>query len=68
VWILRVTNPEIPRQFKVPMVPVVSILGIGVCGAMIAGLGWTNWLRLIVWLIIGLVIYFTYSRKHSKLK
>ena len=68
VWILRVTNPEIPRQFKVPALPVVSILGIGVCGAMIAGLGWTNWARLGVWLIIGLVIYFTYSRKNSKLK
>ena len=68
VWILRVTNPEIPRQFKVPLVPVVSILGILVCAAMIAGLGWTNWLRLGVWLVIGLVIYFTYSRKRSKLK
>ncbi len=68
VWILRVTNPEIPRQFRVPFVPVVSILGIVVCGAMIAGLGWTNWARLIGWLIIGLVIYFSYSRKHSKLK
>ena len=68
VWILRRTNPEIPRQFKVPAVPIVSILGIFVCGAMIAGLGWTNWARLGVWLIIGLVIYYFYSRKHSKLK
>ncbi len=68
VWILRVTNPEIPRQFKVPMVPVVSVLGIAVCGAMIAGLGWTNWARLGGWLVIGLVIYYTYSRKHSKLR
>ena len=68
VWILRVTNPEIQRQFKVPMVPVVSILGIVVCGAMIAGLGWTNWARLGVWLVIGLVIYFSYSKKNSKLK
>jgi APA family basic amino acid/polyamine antiporter len=67
VWIMRVKNPEIPRQFKVPLVPLVPILGIAVCGAMIAGLGWTNWLRLIGWLIIGLVIYFSYSRKHSKL-
>jgi basic amino acid/polyamine antiporter, APA family len=66
VWIMRVKNPEIHRPFRVPLVPVVSILGIGVCGAMIAGLGWTNWLRLGGWLIIGLVIYFTYSRKHSK--
>ncbi len=68
VWILRKTNPEIPRQFKVPFVGLISILGIVVCGAMIAGLGWTNWLRLGVWLVIGLFIYFFYSRKHSKLK
>lgn len=67
VWILRITNPEIQRQFKVPMVPVVSVLGILVCSAMIAGLGWTNWARLAGWLVIGLVIYFGYSRKHSKL-
>jgi APA family basic amino acid/polyamine antiporter len=68
VWILRITNPEIPRAFKVPLVPVVSVLGIFVCGAMIAGLGWTNWARLGGWLVIGLVIYFSYSRKNSKLK
>ncbi len=67
VWIMRVKNPEIPRQFKVPMVPLIPILGIVVCALMIAGLGWTNWLRLIAWLIIGLVIYFSYSRKNSKL-
>jgi basic amino acid/polyamine antiporter, APA family len=68
VWILRVTNPDIQRQFKVPMVPVVSTLGIVVCGAMVAGLGWTNWLRLGVWLMIGLIIYFAYSKKNSKLR
>lgn len=68
VWIMRVKNPEIPRQFKTPLVPIVPILGILVCGAMIAGLGWTNWARLGGWLVIGLVIYFGYSRKHSKLK
>jgi APA family basic amino acid/polyamine antiporter len=68
VWIMRVKHPEIPRQFKVPALPVMSILGIVVCAAMIFGLGWTNWLRLIVWLVIGLVIYFTYSYKKSKLR
>lgn len=68
VWILRITNPEIQRQFKVPMVPVVSVLGILVCGAMIAGLGWTNWARLGGWLALGLIIYFGYSRKNSKLR
>jgi basic amino acid/polyamine antiporter, APA family len=68
VWILRITNPNLQRQFKVPLVPVVSTLGIVVCGAMIAGLGWTNWARLGVWLVIGLVIYFFYSKKNSKLR
>jgi APA family basic amino acid/polyamine antiporter len=46
----------------------VAVLGIGVCGAMIYGLGWTNWMRLAVWLVIGLVIYFTYSTRHSRLR
>ncbi len=67
VWILRVRRPDLPRAFKVPIVPVVAILGIVVCGAMIYGLGWTNWLRLGVWLLIGVVIYFVYGKKHSKL-
>jgi APA family basic amino acid/polyamine antiporter len=48
-------------------VPVVSTLGIVVCGAMIYGLGWTNWMRLIVWLAIGLVFYFSYGRSHSRI-
>jgi len=65
VWILRVKNPEIKRQFTTPLVPLVPILGIVVCGAMIFGLGWTNWARLMAWLLIGLIIYFGYSRKHS---
>ena len=67
VWIMRVKNPEVPRQFKAPAYKVTATLGIVICAAMIFGLGWTNWARLIVWLIIGLVIYFSYSRKHSKL-
>jgi basic amino acid/polyamine antiporter, APA family len=67
VWILRVRRPELPRAFRVPAVPVVAVLGIITCGAMIYGLGWTNWARLGVWLVIGLVIYFTYSRNRSKL-
>jgi APA family basic amino acid/polyamine antiporter len=65
VWIMRIKNPEIPRQFKTPAVPFVSISGILVCGAMIFGLGLANWLRLGAWLAIGLVFYFVYSRKHS---
>jgi basic amino acid/polyamine antiporter, APA family len=67
VWILRVKRPDIPRAFRTPAVPVVASLGILVCGAMIFGLGWTNWLRLIAWLALGLVFYFAYGRSHSKL-
>ena len=67
VWIMRVRRPDIVRGFTVPALPVVAVLGIVVCGAMIYGLGWTNWLRLAVWLAIGLCIYFGYSRNHSRL-
>lgn len=68
VIILRKTEPNLPRRFKTPLVPLVPILGIIFCLVMIAGLGWTNWLRLIVWLLIGVIIYFGYSKKHSKLR
>jgi APA family basic amino acid/polyamine antiporter len=68
VWIMRVRRPDIPRGFVVPAVPVVSTLGIVVCGAMIYGLGWTNWMRLAVWLVIGLVFYFGYGIRHSRLQ
>ena len=67
VIILRKTEPNLKREFKTPLVPLVPILGIIVCAAMIFGLGWTNWLRLFGWLAIGFVIYFAYSRKNSKL-
>ncbi len=68
VIILRKTEPGLPRQFKTPFVPLVPILGILVCTAMIFGLGWTNWLRLFGWLAIGFIIYFAYSVKHSKIR
>jgi APA family basic amino acid/polyamine antiporter len=68
VWVLRVRNPDAPRQFKTPLVPLVPILGIIVNAAMIFGLGWPNWLRLGIWLAIGMVIYFAYGQFHSKLR
>jgi len=66
VMILRNTNPDHPRPFRTPLVPLVPILGIGFNGYMMYKLGWINWARLIIWLIIGLVVYFTYGRHHSR--
>jgi APA family basic amino acid/polyamine antiporter len=68
VWIMRVRRPDLERGFTVPALPVVATLGILVCGAMIYGLGPETWLRLIVWLVVGMFIYFGYSVKHSKLR
>ncbi len=66
VLVLRHTNPGQPRPFRTPWVPIVPILGIGFNGYMMYKLGWVNWMRLLIWLIIGLVIYFAYSRHHSR--
>jgi APA family basic amino acid/polyamine antiporter len=68
VWIMRNRRPDLPRGFTVPALPVVAVLGIIVCGAMIYGLGPVNWLRLAVWLVIGLFLYFGYARSHSRLE
>jgi APA family basic amino acid/polyamine antiporter len=67
VWIIRRRRPDVPRGFVVPALPLVSTLGVIVCGAMIYGLGWTNWVRLAAWLVIGLLFYFGYARSHSRL-
>ncbi|NOT07547.1 MAG: amino acid permease [Gemmatimonadales bacterium] len=67
VWIMRHRRPDLARGFTVPALPVVATLGVIVCGLMIYGLGWTNWLRLGAWLLIGLVFYFMYGKRHSKL-
>ena len=65
VLIMRRTNPEAERPFRCPMVPLVPILGIVSCLLLMFSLPSENWLRLVVWLAIGLVIYFSYSRHHS---
>ena len=68
VMVLRRTNPAQARPFRTPWVPVVPILGILFNGYMMLRLGKWNWIRLVVWLAIGLVVYFTYSRHHSKVQ
>ena len=68
VWILRITDPDSPRPFRAPWLPFVSTMGVLVNGAMMFSLGPENWIRLFVWLIVGLVIYLGYSRHHSALR
>jgi len=66
VMILRYRHPEYPRPFKVPLFPFVPIMGILTCTGMMAFLGLSNWIRLISWLLVGLCIYFGYSRHQTK--
>jgi basic amino acid/polyamine antiporter, APA family len=68
VWILRWRGTEVPRAFVAPWIPFTPIMGITVSLLMMLSLGWETWARLIIWLVIGLVIYFTYGRKHSKVQ
>jgi APA family basic amino acid/polyamine antiporter len=68
VWILRRTRPDLDRPFRTPLVPLVPILGVLSCLGLMATLPADTWLRLLVWLLIGFVIYFTYGRKHSVLQ
>src|SRR5665647_829812 len=68
VLVLRRTQPDIPRAFKTPFVPLVPILGIVTCLVLMFSLPLDTWIRLIVWLAIGLVIYFSYGKKNSTLR
>jgi APA family basic amino acid/polyamine antiporter len=68
VLIMRRTNPEMPRPFRCPLVPLVPLLGIAFCLLLMFSLPVENWLRLIVWLLIGFAIYFSYGRWHSVLR
>jgi basic amino acid/polyamine antiporter, APA family len=65
VWVMRRTHPDLPRAFVTPMVPLVPILGILLSGLLIVSLSYLTQIRLLVWLVIGMVIYFTYGVKHS---
>jgi APA family basic amino acid/polyamine antiporter len=67
VIVLRYRQPNLARPFRTPFVPLVPILGILICGYMMYSLPGPTWERLIVWMVLGLVVYFAYSRSHSKL-
>jgi APA family basic amino acid/polyamine antiporter len=67
IIVLRRTQPDLPRPFRTPLVPLVPILGILICGYMMWGLPTDTWLRLIIWMALGMAIYFLYGRHHSKL-
>ncbi len=68
VVVLRHSDPDQHRPFRTPWVPLVPILGVLFNGYMMYKLGWLNWARLFVWLIIGLVVYFAYGQKHSRVQ
>ena len=68
ILIMRRTQPDAPRPFKVPLVPLIPVCGIIVNLLLMYGLGWSNWLRLLGWLALGLLIYFAYGRRHSRLR
>ena len=67
VWVMRNKMPELPRAFKTPMVPLVPILGIIVCLFMMVFLPMDTWIRLLVWMLIGMDIYLVYGAKNSHL-
>jgi APA family basic amino acid/polyamine antiporter len=66
VLFLRRSDPDRPRGFKVPFAPVFPIISVVLCVALMAGLLVITWIRFFAWLAIGLIVYFTYSRKHSE--
>jgi len=67
IFVLRFTDPKISRPFRVPAFWLVAPLGVGFCFFLMSGLPADTWARLIVWMAIGLIIYFAYGHKHSKL-
>ena len=68
IWVMRIANPGAIRPFKTPLVPLVPILGIVICTALILSLDYVTQLSALAWLLIGLVVYFTYSKKNSVLR
>jgi len=67
VIVLRKTHPDLPRPFKAPFVPWIPLLGMFTCIALMLSLGWVTWIRLTIWLAIGLCLYFLYGKSNSHL-
>jgi APA family basic amino acid/polyamine antiporter len=68
VWVIRRRNPDLPRPFRTPWVPFTPIMGMVISFTMILFLAPITWIRLGVWLAIGMLIYFFYGRKHSRVQ
>ncbi len=68
IWVMRVKNPEAVRPFRTPLVPLIPILGIIVCSGMIISLGKETLISAMIWMVVGLFIYFLYSKKNSNLR
>jgi basic amino acid/polyamine antiporter, APA family len=66
VWVLRVRRPDLPRPFRTPFLPLVSILGVGTCILQMYMLPGDTWLRLAIWMALGFMVYFGYSRRNSR--
>lgn len=67
VLVLRVRDPRAPRPFRVPFVPLVPLAGVAACGYLMLGLPADTWARLLVWMALGVAIYFGYGRHHARL-
>ncbi|MGH9524841.1 MAG: amino acid permease [Terriglobales bacterium] len=68
IWMMRRKRPDAPRPFRTPWVPFVPIMGIIIALLLMLALNFATWIRLVVWLIIGMVVYFSYGQKHSKVQ
>jgi len=68
VWILRSRGTEVPRAFVTPWIPFTPMMGIAISLLMMLSLGWKTWTRLIIWLAVGIVVYFSYGHKHSQVQ
>jgi APA family basic amino acid/polyamine antiporter len=68
IWVMRVKNPDTPRPFKTPLVPLIPILGVLICSSLIFALDYKTQLMAFGWLLFGLIVYFGYGKRNSILR